>query len=302
SEDVAVPGGEVLETGLAREAQVAQQGGGRGDPLRPRGLGEEDRPADEVGIEARAHPERALRVPHPLEPERHHARRGERHEMARHDHSRVAVRGALALRPFAVEHGDPVAPIVEIPGRAETGDAGAENEDVRHGGQPPAPLKAGIPQQNGSLSSRSSVDSAMRCARPVMTGRMPPSGAGRYDASKRLPRTLSCTHTSSGASRPSAARQASLALVPVPHGERSHALPGQSTKLRLSAPSAGTNSSTWSMASPSGPVIPPASRARRIAQVSAVSVSTCRRAIEWGYSLTRKNQLPPQATSPVTVP
>jgi hypothetical protein len=38
----------------------------------------------------------------------------------------------------------------------------------------------------------------------------------------------------SGLSLPSAARQASLALVPVPQGERSQAFPGQSTKLRLS--------------------------------------------------------------------
>ena len=45
--------------------------------------------------------------------------------------------------------------------------------------------------------------------------------------------------------RPSAARQASFALVPVPHGERSYAPPGHITKLRLSASpeDAGPNSS-----------------------------------------------------------
>jgi hypothetical protein len=43
----------------------------------------------------------------------------------------------------------------------------------------------------------------------------------RYRASKRLPRIPSWTQVSPSASLPSAARHASFALVPVPHGERS---------------------------------------------------------------------------------
>ena len=104
------------------------------------GAGEEERPVAEVRIEAWAHPERALRIPHPLEPEGHHARRGERHEVARHDHSGVAMRGALALRSLAVEHGDPVAPLDQVPRRAETCDSGAEDEDV--GPHPLTPMGA----------------------------------------------------------------------------------------------------------------------------------------------------------------
>ena len=42
-----------------------------------------------------------------------------------------------------------------------------------------------------------------------------------YEALKVLPMMLSCTQVAPSASLPSAARQASLALVPVPHGERS---------------------------------------------------------------------------------
>ena len=71
-----------------------------------------------------------------------------------------------------------------------------------------------------------------------------PSAAGSYRPSKTLPRMPSCRHVSPGRSLPSAARHASLALVPVPHGERSYARPGHSTKLRLwFAPSCGTGTS-----------------------------------------------------------
>ena len=52
----------------------------------------------------------------------------------------------------------------------------------------------------------------------------------------RLPMIDSTTCSSPSASSPSAARQASFALVPVPHGERSYALPGQSTKFRETPP------------------------------------------------------------------
>ena len=45
----------------------------------------------------------------------------------------------------------------------------------------------------------------------------------------------SCRQTAPSASLPSANKQAILALVPVPQGERSYALPGQSTKHLLSA-------------------------------------------------------------------
>jgi len=52
--------------------------------------------------------------------------------------------------------------------------------------------------------------------------------------------------------------QASFALVPVPQGERSNDAPGQSTKLREEfAGSDGVEkNSTWSMNTPSFPLIP----------------------------------------------
>ena len=57
-----------------------------------------------------------------------------------------------------------------------------------------------------------------------------------YEAVKRLPTMLSCTHGSPSPSLPSAARQASFALVPVPEGEGSKALAGQVTGVRGLAP------------------------------------------------------------------
>ena len=63
----------------------------------------------------------------------------------------------------------------------------------------------------------------MTYAVPVMLGITTPDSIGRLDAipSKTLPMMLSCRQTSPGFSLPSATRQASFALVPVPQGERS---------------------------------------------------------------------------------
>src|SRR5690606_39036887 len=122
---------------------------------------------------------------------------------------------------------------------------------------------------------------------------------------KRLPTTLSCSLGAPGGSAASAARQAGLALVPVPHGERSYALPGQSTNERASAPSApGANSSTWSISAPPVPVTPAAASASLTRQAKPVSASSSRVSTRSPKpstgSVHRKNQLPPQATSPVT--
>ena len=81
---------------------------------------------------------------------------------------------------------------------------------------------ARIPSLSGSSASTISVASAVTYAVPVMLGITtpgPPVGSTR--PSKTLPMMLSCRHTSPGFSLPSATRQASFALVPVPHGERS---------------------------------------------------------------------------------
>src|ERR1035438_3427213 len=71
------------------------------------------------------------------------------------------------------------------------------------------------------------------------------SGVRLPQASKVLPTILSCRQICPACNLPSAIRQAILALVPVPHGERSYALPGQSTKFRLWAAGSrgGPNSS-----------------------------------------------------------
>ena len=85
------------------------------------------------------------------------------------------------------------------------------------------PVPQRIPQQNGSCSSNSSVASLFTKAVPVMVGTMVPvpRSSQRNLPVNVLPRMLSCTHGAPSASFPSAARHASFALVPVPHGERS---------------------------------------------------------------------------------
>jgi hypothetical protein len=126
---------------------------------------------------------------------------------------------------------------------------------------------------------------------PVIVGMIRPP-AGWYVPSNTLPSTLSCRHTSPGSSLPSAARHASLALVPVPHGLRSYALPGQSTKFRpwLAGSCGGPISSMWSISpalSDGSPVTPDASSASRIFQVNAVSCSAYLTSNRWLWSPTR---------------
>src|SRR6201999_4100368 len=106
---------------------------------------------------------------------------------------------------------------------------------------------ARIPQQKGSSGSSLKTLSPVMYAAPVMIGTTSPLARScqRKLDSKLLPMRLSCTQASPSPNLPSAARQASFALVPVPQGERSEALPGHSTKFRLCAPAftAGPKSS-----------------------------------------------------------
>ena len=78
-------------------------------------------------------------------------------------------------------------------------------------------LAQGRPQPKGSAGSTSSVASAVTKAWPRMVGTIC-SPAASYQPSKTLPMTLAWRQTCPGSSLPSAARHASLALVPVPQG------------------------------------------------------------------------------------
>src|ERR1700733_5683204 len=79
---------------------------------------------------------------------------------------------------------------------------------------------------------KNSFDSPVIQALPRMVGRTRPSLQSSMLPSKTVPRIPSCLQICPAASLPSACRQAILALVPVPHGERSNDAPGQSTRLR----------------------------------------------------------------------
>jgi len=94
----------------------------------------------------------------------------------------------------------------------------------------------------------------------------------------------------------SAARHASFALVPVPQGERSYALPGQRTKLRESRQElvGGPNNSIWSTSGK-----PCSFNARRMRQVRCVSVSTFASSSDCPWCSTRKTSCRPTRRSPV---
>src|SRR5262249_46161348 len=143
------------------------------------------------------------------------------------DEAAVGVRAALA-EAAAVQHRDRPPRAAQV-----VGARGADHPAAHHDNSARA-AHVRMPVRNGSPGPRSSIASAVTNVEPVMRGiTLPPST--RAVPSKMLPTMLSCRQTSPSRSLRSATRQASLALVPVPQGERSYAPPGQSTKLRLCA-------------------------------------------------------------------
>src|SRR5688572_31685766 len=75
-------GSHVLKAGTAGKSQIPQHRGGTDHMLHISCAPKLNAPVEQLRTEARLNVERALRVPHPLQPERHHAGRRERHEMA----------------------------------------------------------------------------------------------------------------------------------------------------------------------------------------------------------------------------
>ena len=178
-----------------------------------------------------------------------HPRLGQRQDMARANQAAIAVRAAAADLP-ALDQGHPPAGSHEKISARRADDAAADHDRVsrrRIRGHRRMPIAS------GSAGSMISVDSALTYAVPRIRGRTRPSTI-RTEPSKMLPMMLSCRQTSPSRSLPSALKHASLALVPVPQGERSYALPGQRTKFLLSAPGTlgGPKSSIWSISAPSG--------------------------------------------------
>src|SRR5262249_36505926 len=102
-------------------------------------------------------------------------------------------------------------------GTSGTDNAGPDDYDIE------ALTHPRMPQQKGSRSSTSNVLSGFTKARPRIRGEILPAASSIHvnDPVKMLPMMLSWTHNAPDASFPSAARHASLALVPVPQGDRS---------------------------------------------------------------------------------
>ena len=156
----------------AAQVQVAEHGRAAFDVGRGRGAPELPTPREQVRIEARTDPERALAVEHPLEAERHHTGRGERHEVTGDDHPGVAERAGIMIRgPLLQQHDGPPA-TQELVGGAQADDPAADDDDrSAHAGR--------MPQAKGSSGWNRKVASAWTKARPVTKGWTWPSGSRR---------------------------------------------------------------------------------------------------------------------------
>src|SRR6185312_3816548 len=147
--------------------------------------------------------------------------------------------GCASSDHVAVDHGNPHPALDAFICASGAHDSGAHNRHVIG-----RVTHARMPLQNGSCGSSNSSACEFTKAEPVMLGYTRPSITLTLH-SNTLPTMLSCRHTSPSRNFPSAKRHASFALVPVPQGERSYALPGHKTKFLLFTPgsSEGANNS-----------------------------------------------------------
>ena len=112
----------------AREVQVAQHRRRAVDVrLRCRAM-ELPGPAQQIGAQARLDVERALGIPHPPQPELHHAGTGQGNEVARHDHAGVDEGAAVAASASPLEEGDPCPWREQIVGDGKPDDPAADDE------------------------------------------------------------------------------------------------------------------------------------------------------------------------------
>jgi len=141
AEAVALARGQFLEQGAAGEVQLAQEGRRLCHAPGGRRAAESPSPTDEVPTPSGLEVERGFGVAHPSERQRHHARRRQRDEVARHDEAGIAERAAIARRRLAFQHDDPMtSPATEI-GRAEADEATADDDN-----------RAGLHAELGALS------------------------------------------------------------------------------------------------------------------------------------------------------
>src|SRR5207247_6405119 len=86
-------------------------------------------PAQEAKVHPRFDIERAFRIPHPFQAERHHARCCQGHEMARHNHASIAEGASITLFASTLEDGNAMAMASTVIGRAKTNQAAASTEE-----------------------------------------------------------------------------------------------------------------------------------------------------------------------------
>ncbi len=161
AEVVVRPPGQFLKTGAAGKVQVAQQRRGTADVSGVRRAPEFPAPAQQIPIEPRPDVKGRFGVPHPFEPQRHHAGRGQRHEMARHDHARVAVGTTLVIRRAPVEHRDLVPFARGVVSCAQPNDAAADEDNVLHSSKFEAPNVRKIPGAKSQTPTTRSIESSL---------------------------------------------------------------------------------------------------------------------------------------------
>src|SRR5262249_26018246 len=87
-------------------------------------------PTDEPWGESRFQIKRRLRIPHAFQPQHHHPRRGQRHEMAGDHDSRVTKRTSLAVGWIAIDDDDLIPSRVQIVSGAKSDDAASDYNDA----------------------------------------------------------------------------------------------------------------------------------------------------------------------------
>ena len=122
--------GQLVEAAVARAAEIAQQRRGAANVFRRGRAPELEAPVEEIPRQARLDVERRRGIPHPLETERHHARRGQRHEVARHEHPGVLERAAVALRGIAVDDRHAPAAARAVIRDRQADDAATDDDDA----------------------------------------------------------------------------------------------------------------------------------------------------------------------------
>ena len=121
---------QFLEQRAARKRKIANQRRALVHMRARRRAHEAPGPCHEFEIEPRFDVKRRLWIPHPLQPQRHHPRCGQRDEVRRHNHTRVSKGTAVALRRMPIHDRHTMPALRAKIRRAEPDDAASDDKDM----------------------------------------------------------------------------------------------------------------------------------------------------------------------------